>query len=70
MKRFRLREQAGADPQTYALGLKEVWEVSWFPCSSHCILAQSHKRRCVSGSKLECFCLRLAAPFATFHALG
>lgn len=27
MNRFRLREQAGADPQTYALGLKEVWEV-------------------------------------------
>lgn len=27
MKHFRLREQAGADPQTYALGLKEVWEV-------------------------------------------
>ena len=27
MKRFALREQAGADPQTYALGLKEVWEV-------------------------------------------
>ncbi len=27
MKRFKLREQAGADPQTYALGLKEVWEV-------------------------------------------
>jgi hypothetical protein len=27
MKRFKLREDAGADPQTYALGLKEVWEV-------------------------------------------
>lgn len=27
MKRFQLREQVGAQPQTYALGLKEVWEV-------------------------------------------
>ena len=27
MKHYKLREQAGADPQTYALGLKEVWEV-------------------------------------------
>ena len=27
MKRFGLREKAGADPQTYALGIKEVWEV-------------------------------------------
>lgn len=27
--RFGLREKAGAQPQTYALGLKEVWEVSW-----------------------------------------
>ena len=27
MKRFRLREQVQADPQTYALGIKEVWEV-------------------------------------------
>ena len=35
MKRFRLREQAGADPQTYALGLKEVWEVSKPLFSSH-----------------------------------
>ena len=34
MKRFRLREQAGADPQTYALGLKEVWEVRHGPCST------------------------------------
>ena len=24
---FHLREKAGADPQTYALGIKEVWEV-------------------------------------------
>ncbi|KAI7846048.1 hypothetical protein COHA_000414 [Chlorella ohadii] len=28
MKRFGLREKAGAQPQTYALGLKEVWEVA------------------------------------------
>lgn len=28
MKRFQLREQVGAQPQTYALGLKEVWEVA------------------------------------------
>ena len=27
MKRFRLRERVGAQPQTYALGLKEVWQV-------------------------------------------
>ena len=27
MKRFGLREKAGAQPQTYALGMKEVWEV-------------------------------------------
>lgn len=27
MKRFGLRERAGADPQTYALGVKEVWVV-------------------------------------------
>ncbi|PSC72345.1 Electron transfer flavo -ubiquinone mitochondrial [Micractinium conductrix] len=27
MRRFGLREKAGAQPQTYALGLKEVWEV-------------------------------------------
>lgn len=31
MKHYKLREQAGADPQTYALGLKEVWEVSILP---------------------------------------
>ena len=35
MKRYKLREQAGADPQTYALGLKEVWEVSQ---QSHAII--------------------------------
>lgn len=28
MKRFRLREQVQADRQTYALGIKEVWEVA------------------------------------------
>lgn len=28
MKHFRLREQAGAAPQSYGLGIKEVWEVS------------------------------------------
>ena len=38
MKRFRLREQAGADPQTYALGLKEVWEVRAVPRSSHAVM--------------------------------
>ena len=27
MKRFDLRSKAGADPQTYAIGFKEVWEV-------------------------------------------
>ncbi len=27
MKRYNLREEAGSDPQTYAIGLKEVWEV-------------------------------------------
>ena len=27
-RRYGLREKAGAQPQTYALGLKEVWEVS------------------------------------------
>lgn len=27
LKRYSLREKAGADPQTYALGLKEVWQV-------------------------------------------
>ena len=27
MKRFQLRERVGAQPQTYALGLKEVWQV-------------------------------------------
>ncbi|GAQ92474.1 Electron transfer flavoprotein ubiquinone oxidoreductase [Klebsormidium nitens] len=27
MKRFGLREKAKADPQSYALGIKEVWEV-------------------------------------------
>ena len=27
MKRYNLREKAGADAQTYALGVKEVWEV-------------------------------------------
>ena len=27
MKRYGLRERVGANPQTYALGLKEVWEV-------------------------------------------
>ena len=35
MKRYKLREQASADPQTYALGLKEVWEVSQ---QSHAII--------------------------------
>jgi hypothetical protein len=33
MKQYKLREQAGCDPQTYALGLKEVWEVNILkPC--------------------------------------
>lgn len=27
MKKFRLREKAGAQEQTYGLGLKEVWRV-------------------------------------------
>ncbi|KAK9812286.1 hypothetical protein WJX73_010009 [Symbiochloris irregularis] len=27
MQQYQLREQAGADPQTYALGIKEVWQV-------------------------------------------
>jgi len=27
MGRYRLREAGGADPQTYGLGIKEVWEV-------------------------------------------
>jgi electron-transferring-flavoprotein dehydrogenase len=27
MKRYSLREKAGADPQTYGLGIKEVWEI-------------------------------------------
>ena len=27
MKRFQLRDKVGAQPQTYALGLKEVWQV-------------------------------------------
>jgi len=27
MKRYSLREKVGADPQTYALGVKEVWEI-------------------------------------------
>ena len=28
IKEFDLREAVGAEHQTYALGLKEVWEVS------------------------------------------
>lgn len=28
MKRFNLRESVDADPQTYGLGVKEVWEVN------------------------------------------
>lgn len=31
MQRYNLREEANADPQTYALGLKEVWEVRVTP---------------------------------------
>lgn len=27
IQRFHLRESSGADPQTYALGIKEVWEI-------------------------------------------
>ena len=27
METFELREAAGADPQTYGLGVKEVWEI-------------------------------------------
>lgn len=27
MKHFQLRERVGASPQSYALGIKEVWEV-------------------------------------------
>jgi electron-transferring-flavoprotein dehydrogenase len=27
MKTFELREAVGADPQTYGLGVKEVWEI-------------------------------------------
>ena len=52
MKRYGLREKAGADPQTYALGLKEVWQVlplfkhsgqavTACPCTAHCGLAPS-----------------------------
>ena len=28
MRHFQLRERVGAAPQSYGLGLKEVWEVS------------------------------------------
>ena len=28
IKHFKLRERVGASPQSYALGIKEVWEVS------------------------------------------
>ena len=40
MKRFGLREKAGADPQTYALGIKEVWEAR-APVSPHVPPAES-----------------------------
>lgn len=32
MQRYDLRRKAGADPQTYALGLKEVWQVCFSSC--------------------------------------
>ena len=38
IKEFGLREAAGAEEQTYALGLKEVWQVSTelsAVCASH-----------------------------------
>lgn len=34
MKKYSLREEAGAEPQTYAIGLKEVWEVSCLSAST------------------------------------
>ena len=33
IKEFGLREAVGAEDQTYALGLKEVWQVSRGLCS-------------------------------------
>lgn len=28
LRKFNLQKEGGSEPQTYALGLKEVWEVS------------------------------------------
>ncbi len=72
MKHFRLREQAGADPQTYALGLKEVWEVSKISMqqsvhtASICvdfILAWSTCTRIVSGHTHDALAYLLQHPF-------
>ena len=40
IKEFGLREAVGAESQTYALGLKEVWEVGW-TCKAECVLHAS-----------------------------
>jgi hypothetical protein len=40
IRRFRLRDETG--PQTYALGLKEVWEVRAVVCSLHALLITNH----------------------------
>jgi flavin-dependent dehydrogenase len=54
MKRFGLREQAGAQPQTYALGVKEVWEVSGQPGRLR------HVVRCASSASCWATCHLLA----------
>ena len=40
IKEFGLREAVGAESQTYALGLKEVWEVGW-TYRAECVLHRS-----------------------------
>ena len=49
MRRFGLR--ADADPQTYALGLKEVWEVRCRAgtCALHCMGVLGERAECVCG---------------------
>ena len=62
MKRYKLREQAGADPQTYALGLKEVWEVCQ---QSHAVLTQRDSGVAAdSGTNVFVVCFE---PWPTSH---
>ena len=58
IKEFGLREAVGAEEQTYALGLKEVWEVRGCQCSAtvsqqYCVNNSHGHNANVTGSRRE-----------------